>query len=85
MAATKTKSKQKKERVNRAYSEAQKVKIVSCYLKTSKSLSEIGEKFDIYPQMIVRWKNAMKNHPKLKGLKKIKKSAKKRAKGGKKA
>lgn len=82
MPATKSKSK-KKERVNRAYSEAEKVKIVSRYLKTNKSLAEIGEAFDIYPQMIVRWKNAMRNHPKLKGLKKSK-GAKKRTKGGKK-
>ncbi len=82
MPATKTKSKsKKKERVNRAYSEAEKIKIVTRYLKTSKSLAEIGETFDVYPQMIVRWKNAMRNHPKLKGLKKIKS----KGKGGKKA
>lgn len=60
----------KKERVNRSYPLEFKVQVCKEYYTTNLSLHELAEKYEIYPQMIVRWRKAYVDHPDLKGLKK---------------
>ena len=52
-------------RTNRRFTEKQKVDVVARYMKTKLSLSEVAEEFEIYPQMIVRWREILKKHPRL--------------------
>jgi len=77
MATAVAKPKRKKERVNRSYDENYKIKVVKEYLTTKMSLIGLANKYELYPQMIVRWKKALKGNSALKGLKKPKKVTKK--------
>lgn len=84
MAKKKGKKKKKKERVNNRYTPEFKKKVVLEYLKTKASLHQLADKYDIYPQMIVRWKKKLREEDKaIRKLKKPTVARKKKAAGKK--
>jgi transposase-like protein len=60
----------KRDRVNASYSPEFKLMVCKEYYNTGISLHGLADKYEIYPQMVVRWRKMLKDHPELKGLKK---------------